>query len=307
MFGRVGALIALGAGFNPILTGRENIYVNAAVLGLSQKEIDAKIEEIVEFTELGEFIDTPVQSYSSGMQVRLGFAVATALEPDILILDEVLAVGDIGFRHKCYNTIMNLKKNSAVIFVSHSMPSVARVSSHILLLQNGTTQYLDEDVAKGIESYNDILSPQKSKAIGSEYVTLHKCLVKGKENRNSTVDYYEELRINIEYTFLFDQCADFIFVGFMDQETSLIADTSVELPTEVKCAKKKHNISIRIPHNEFSPGKYSISVVFSKQEKGNPKGNLISQYRFAAYFNVIGPKRLTGASFLLYNNFTVEI
>src|SRR5437667_3832583 len=98
MRGRVGALIALGAGFNPILTGRENIYVNGSVLGLTKREIDEKIEEIIDFAEIREFIDSPVQSYSSGMQVRLGFAMASSLNPDILLLDEVLAVGDMGFQ-----------------------------------------------------------------------------------------------------------------------------------------------------------------------------------------------------------------
>jgi lipopolysaccharide transport system ATP-binding protein len=93
MRGRVGALIALGAGFNPILTGRENVYINGAILGLSKKEIDDQIDSIIDFAEIREFIDSPVQSYSSGMQVRLGFAVATAMKPDVLILDEVLAVG----------------------------------------------------------------------------------------------------------------------------------------------------------------------------------------------------------------------
>src|SRR5436309_15013626 len=92
MRGKVGALIALGAGFNPILTGRENIYVNATILGLKKREIDEKLEEIIDFADIGDFIDTPVQSYSSGMQVRLGFAIATAIEPEVLLLDEVLAV-----------------------------------------------------------------------------------------------------------------------------------------------------------------------------------------------------------------------
>ncbi|MDP3817157.1 ABC transporter ATP-binding protein, partial [Pseudomonas sp.] len=105
MRGRVAALIALGAGFNPILTGRENIYVNASVLGLRKREIDEKFEEIVEFAELGEVIDAPVQSYSSGMSVRLGFSIAVRMDPDVLIVDEVLAVGDMGFRSKCYNEI----------------------------------------------------------------------------------------------------------------------------------------------------------------------------------------------------------
>ncbi len=112
--GRVGALISLGAGFNPILTGRENIYVNGSVLGLPTREIDAKLDEIVDFAEIGEFIDSPVQSYSAGMQVRLGFAVATALRPDVLLLDEVLAVGDAAFRAKCYDRLARHPRRGGV-------------------------------------------------------------------------------------------------------------------------------------------------------------------------------------------------
>ena len=137
MQGRVGALIALGAGFNPILTGRENIYVNASVLGLKKKEIDTRFDEIVEFAELEEFIDAPVQNYSSGMQVRLGFAIATALDPDILIIDEILAVGDMGFRAKCYDVIGRLSRRAAIIFVSHSMPIVSRICNRAILMNNG--------------------------------------------------------------------------------------------------------------------------------------------------------------------------
>jgi lipopolysaccharide transport system ATP-binding protein len=138
--GRVGALIALGAGFNPILTGRENIYINGSILGLTRREIDARIEEIIDFSEIGEFIDTPVQNYSSGMQVRLGFAVATALEPDVLILDEVLAVGDVSFRAKCYARIGQLQKKAAVIFVSHAMDQVARLCGLGLYLSHGRSE-----------------------------------------------------------------------------------------------------------------------------------------------------------------------
>jgi homopolymeric O-antigen transport system ATP-binding protein len=153
MHGRVGALIALGAGFNPILTGRENIYVNASVLGLTRQEIDEKLDEIIEFAEIGEFIDAPVQSYSSGMQVRLGFAVATALNPDVLILDEVMAVGDASFRHKCYHRIAKLMKTSAVILVSHSMDQVGLVASEIGLMDKGAFE-LYRDKYVGITSYN---------------------------------------------------------------------------------------------------------------------------------------------------------
>ena len=159
MRGRVGALIALGAGFNPILTGRENIYVNAAVLGLAKKEIDARLEEIIEYAELGKFIDSPVQSYSLGMQVRLGFAVATALQPDILLLDEVLAVGDISFRVRCYNRIRDILPGTAVIFVSHSMWDVSKICSSVLVLNNGSS-VCHTSVREGILAYNDLNAPK---------------------------------------------------------------------------------------------------------------------------------------------------
>lgn len=140
--GRVGALIALGAGFNPVLTGRENVYVNGSVLGLSKNEIDVKFDEIVEFAELGAFIDTPVQSYSSGMVVRLGFATASILSPDILILDEVLAVGDVAFQAKCLNALAELRATGvAFILVSHNMHQISRYAPSALYLRNGRLNY----------------------------------------------------------------------------------------------------------------------------------------------------------------------
>jgi lipopolysaccharide transport system ATP-binding protein len=154
MRGKVGALIALGAGFNPILTGRENIYVNASVLGLSKREIDAKVEEIVDFAEIGDFIDTPVQNYSSGMSVRLGFAISTALDPDILLLDEILAVGDAAFRFKCHRRIDELLKHAAVIFVSHDMAHVARICEQTLVLDHGSVRF-QGSTATGIEIYRE--------------------------------------------------------------------------------------------------------------------------------------------------------
>lgn len=152
MRGRVGALIALGAGFNPILTGRENIYVNATVLGLSKREIDARLDEIIDFAELGDFIDAPVQSYSSGMQVRLGFAISTTLKPDILILDEVLAVGDAAFRHKCYHRLNKLMERSAVVLVSHTMDYIAQTSTKVVMMQRGAGELFTDPLA-GIYAY----------------------------------------------------------------------------------------------------------------------------------------------------------
>ena len=141
MKGRVGALIALGAGFNPVLSGRENIYVNAGVMGLGKRETEQKLEEIVDFAEIGEFIDAPLQTYSSGMQVRLGFAASTILDPDVLILDEVLAVGDTSFRYKCYRRMDQMRSNSAVIFVSHDMPNIGRICNVAMVMQKGTPTF----------------------------------------------------------------------------------------------------------------------------------------------------------------------
>jgi lipopolysaccharide transport system ATP-binding protein len=156
--GRTGALIALGAGFNPILTGRENIYVNGAVLGLTKKEIDSKFDEIVEFAQIDPFIDTPVQNYSAGMQVRLGFAVATAIRPDVLLLDEVLAVGDVAFRAKCYDRLAEIRDRAAFVLVSHDMDQIARVCSKVLVLDGGCGRYLG-DVGEGIRLYQEIARP----------------------------------------------------------------------------------------------------------------------------------------------------
>lgn len=151
--GRVGSLIELGAGFNPILTGRENIHSKGAVLGLTPAEIRSRFDAIVEFAEIGDFIDMPVQNYSSGMKVRLGFAVSAQIEPDVLLIDEVLAVGDVRFQFKCLNALAGIIRRAAVIFVSHSMPQIFRVASQVLLLERGQTRYQGANVGEGVEQY----------------------------------------------------------------------------------------------------------------------------------------------------------
>jgi lipopolysaccharide transport system ATP-binding protein len=136
--GRMQALIALGAGFNPVLTGRENVYVNASILGISKAETNRRFDEIVDFSGIEEFIDMPVQSYSSGMTVRLGFAIAANLEPDILLVDEVLAVGDLAFKTKCQLRIQELKQiGVAIVFVSHNLHAISHVCSRAITMEKG--------------------------------------------------------------------------------------------------------------------------------------------------------------------------
>ena len=158
--GRIGALIALGTGFNPILTGRENIYVNAAVLGLSKLEVDARLDEIIDFSEIPAFIDAPVQSYSSGMKVRLGFSVAAHLRPEILLVDEVLAVGDVGFRMKCYQHILKLiDDGTSIVLVSHNVHQLSRVSNRAIVLGGGEKRF-DGPLMEGISCYQSLLQSQ---------------------------------------------------------------------------------------------------------------------------------------------------
>ena len=137
--GRMSALIELGAGFHPDLTGRENVYLNGAILGLGRKEIEAKYDSIVEFAELERFMDTPVKRYSSGMYARLGFSVAIHVNPDVLLVDEVLAVGDISFQKKCWNRMRDMMKrgSKAIVLVSHNMNAIKRLCSRVIWLENG--------------------------------------------------------------------------------------------------------------------------------------------------------------------------
>jgi ABC-type polysaccharide/polyol phosphate transport system ATPase subunit len=148
MHGRVGALIAVGAGFHPLMTGRENIYLNGAILGMSRSEIDRKFDAIVEFADVGEFLDAPVKTYSSGMYVRLGFAIAIHCEPDILLVDEVLAVGDFGFRQKCFGKINEIREQASVIFVSHNLREINMLCDRALVLDEGRVSLVGKpDVA----------------------------------------------------------------------------------------------------------------------------------------------------------------
>ena len=146
--GRVASLLEVGTGFHPELTGRENIYLNGAILGMTRAEITAKFDEIVAFSEVEQFLDTPVKRYSSGMYVRLAFAVAAHLEPEILIVDEVLAVGDVAFQRKCLGKMQDVAQHGrTVLFVSHNLPAVVDLTSRSLLLEKGMLTMVGESRA----------------------------------------------------------------------------------------------------------------------------------------------------------------
>ncbi len=163
--GRLSALIELGAGFHPDLTGRENIFLNGTILGLRRHEIERRLDEIIDFSELERFIETPVKRYSSGMKVRLGFAVAACVEPEILLVDEVLAVGDAAFRQKCLERISRLiEQGASIIFVSHNLYLVQAVCQKGLYLDHGIVKSLGP-TREIISRYEDDLHQQRARAL----------------------------------------------------------------------------------------------------------------------------------------------
>jgi lipopolysaccharide transport system ATP-binding protein len=162
--GRLAALLEVGTGFHDELTGRENIYLNGSILGMRKREVDAKLDAIISFSGVEPFIDTPIKHYSSGMRLRLGFAVAAHLDPDVLIVDEVLAVGDAGFRKKCLNTMEDLRKGGrTVLFVSHSMGAVEGLCSRVIWINDGQLR-MDGSPGDVIRSYMTTFSDQQQMA-----------------------------------------------------------------------------------------------------------------------------------------------
>lgn len=163
--GRIAALLELGAGFNPEFSGRENVYLNASVLGLSKEDIDAKFDEIAHFADIGDFMEQPVKTYSSGMYVRLAFAVQACIDPEILIVDEALAVGDIGFQYKCFKRMEALKaKGVTILMVTHSTGSILEYADRCLVMEGGRLIGDTSDVLAAVMAYEKgmILSQEQA-------------------------------------------------------------------------------------------------------------------------------------------------
>jgi lipopolysaccharide transport system ATP-binding protein len=204
--GRVASLLEVGTGFHPELTGRENIFLNGAILGMARTEIRKKFEEIVAFAEVEKFLDTPVKRYSSGMYVRLAFAVAAHLEPEILIVDEVLAVGDAEFQKKCLGKMKDVSEGGrTVLFVSHNMTAIKSLCTKGLFLKNGKVSS-DGDINKVVNNYQLLFSPAtkmefdiESKITGNSKISLNSIEV---ENGNDQGGFYinEPLIIKVNFT-----------------------------------------------------------------------------------------------------------
>lgn len=204
--GRVGSLLEVGTGFHPELSGRENIFLNGSILGMRRSEIQSKFDEIVDFSGIEKFIDTPVKRYSSGMYVRLAFAVAAHLEPEVLIIDEVLAVGDAEFQKKCLGKMQDVAGHGrTVLFVSHNMGAIQNLCTSSLLLQNGNL-LRSGDVKNSIDIYNktNFIAHQLSYTVNSKLdlvmqITGIELLVNETTPLQSTFDIFDKLTLRISY------------------------------------------------------------------------------------------------------------
>jgi lipopolysaccharide transport system ATP-binding protein len=291
--GRVGALIELGTGFNPILTGRENIYNNGAVLGFTKKEIDRKFDAIVDFAEIGEFIDTPVQNYSSGMRVRLGFAIAAQMEPDVLLIDEVLAVGDISFVLKCFSRMDALLQSTAIILVSHNIPQIARMSTSLILMKRGQVLYNGADVAEGINLYYSTLEKPVGNYLGSDAAILEEVWISSNGRSSGQtgemyVNYGEDLTITIKVRMNQPIEKARIYLAFFDGtqrnfgEVLNFEDANPSLNAE----RGQYTFEAYFPKIEFAQGAYSVTIGMT--DLSNGVRTILFRRQSAVYFIVRG-------------------
>jgi len=289
--GKVGELIEITAGFHPMLTGRENIYVKAAILGMGKKEIDRVFDEIVGFAELGSFIDTPVKYYSSGMHMRLGFSVIVHSMPDILAVDEILSVGDAGFRAKCFNRINELVSQAGVIFVSHNMADIARICSKIMVLNRGECIFYGDDVMRGIDRYYRECPAGYSPAVsGSGKAVLHDIAV-DTAGRTAFLDTADDLVLRLSVRLLEKIPGMEIVITVSDfAQQGIIQANSYFDEMRLAGDAEWYRISVCMGPLHLNPGVYAVSVNI-RREQG---GEVLGKYSNCLTFHVTG--RRTGYS-----------
>jgi lipopolysaccharide transport system ATP-binding protein len=269
--GKIASLLEVGTGFHPDLTGRENIFLNGAILGMTRVEIVRKLDEIVAFAEIEKFIDTPVKRYSSGMYVRLAFAVAAHLEPEILIVDEVLAVGDAQFQKKCIGKMNEVaqRQGRTVLFVSHQMAAVRKLCNSALLLTSGTTL----GIGKVEDTIQDYLGRMRSSdriidltKIPHGYFALNTArLDRIAIDEKCSLAYGEPLVFDLDLTCDVALHGAIIGVGFDTSDGYRVMSLDSDLhQKEMNFEKGRYRITFTAPRNSLSPGLYNIScAIFS--------------------------------------------
>lgn len=268
--GRVASMLEVGTGFHPELTGRENVYMNGAILGMSKSEIDKKFSEIVQFSEVEKFIDTPVKRYSSGMYVKLAFSVAAHLDSEIIIMDEVLAVGDISFQKKCLEKMRAAAKDEqrTVLYVSHNMNTIRQLCDRCIVLDHGRIIF-DGPVEKAIEVYANVISVSNRRIeldsikrnINEISGDIHMKWVKGENDKPWRVDVGESLRFSIGI-----ECYRRLEKAGFRSRLCMSDDTAISVylaPRFLTCeAGDEMEISFEIDTTMLIPGVYKLNLAF---------------------------------------------
>lgn len=270
--GRVASLLEVGTGFHPELSGRENIFLNGAILGMRRAEISRKFDEIVEFAEVNKFLDTPVKRYSSGMYIRLAFAVAAHLEPEVLIIDEVLAVGDMAFQKKCLGKINSVARNEGrtVLFVSHNMVAVQSLCKRVVLLQKGEVAF-DGGAAEGVskylhhggnsESYVRWENPTDAPSVSYMWIRSIQVAPELDSEIDAEITMQSDVTITTEFEVLDNE-------GMLHLTYHLINDAGIIVLTSGSGARNLeigvHRATCKIPGNLLNSGDYQLRLLIVK-------------------------------------------
>lgn len=265
--GRVSSLLEVGTGFHPELTGRENIYMNGTILGMTKKEIDAKYDEIIEFSGITKHIDTPVKRYSSGMKVRLAFSVAAHLEPEILIVDEVLAVGDAQFQKKCLGKMEEAAKTGkTVLFVSHNLAAVKSLCTRAIMLNKGQI-YCEGTTKEVLDQYLNYSISERRRiklelGLNKPITITELAVISDNKDEMATLDTTDQLAVEIKYTI--NEDVDGTNVGFTISRDGLVIFRSWDTDTDTDAftLKKKgsYRSIIKIPKELLNAGQYALAV-----------------------------------------------
>jgi lipopolysaccharide transport system ATP-binding protein len=297
--GKVSSLLEVGTGFHPELTGRENVYLNGTILGMSKKEIDGKFDEIVEFSGVEKFIDTPIKWYSSGMKVRLAFSVAAHLEPEILIVDEVLAVGDADFQRKCINKMEAVgSEGRTVLFVSHNMPAITRLCSRVILIDNGevrddgdanavVSRYLSSDIGiKAEKVWTEPLDAPRNEIVRAWAVRV----VSETGTKLDAVDVRDSFDIELQWEVLEPGHRIIPEVNVMNEEALRIF-TSIDLDPEWRGRTRpvgRYTSRVKIPGNLLSEGMFILNICFFTEDPYVIHCKMKQVVAFTVYDNLEG-------------------
>jgi len=293
--GRVASLLEVGTGFHPELTGRENIYLNGAILGMSKAEIKRKFDEIVAFAEVEKFLDTPVKRYSSGMYVRLAFAVAAHLEPEILIVDEVLAVGDAQFQKKCMGKMQEVgTEGRTVLFVSHNMAAIKTLCTKAISLYDGqidnfgrSAVVIEEYLNRGLHNKTEQIWSHHEMAPGNENIRLSSLRVVSENIDEDHFTIRTPLRIEFTYTLLLKEAFFYTAFHFKTLSGDLIFITAL---TPRLTSRGTYRSACHVPGDLLNTGTYSIHVYFVRD--GN---NVLFEMENPLIFEIHDVEREEGA------------